>query len=252
MKQQPDKLFQEKLRGYTRPAPPMAWDKIEKQLDRKNNNVIWLRAAAAVLLLMISVPTVYLLLNGTSSQEIAKTNAATNKDSILSLSEVIVTPVLDTNVDPDPNNQNNIKRVHRIPAPVTKVRAEEVAAVVDVPEKNTNTMSTDALADTTAIEFEPRVAYRAPAKEDVDEEDGQSLKLVITAEETTSYFEGEENLLAPEATSKERKTSTFKKLLRKASDLKTNQDPFGELRQKKNEILALNFKSDKKRSQKTN
>jgi hypothetical protein len=86
---------------------------------------------------------------------------------------------------------------------VTKVRAEEVAAVVDVPEKNTNTMSTDALADTT-IEFEARVAYRAPAKEDVDEEDGQSLKLVITAEETTSYFEGEENLLAPEATSRGR------------------------------------------------
>jgi len=53
-----------------------------------------------------------------------------------------------------------------------------------------------------------------------------------------------------EATEDERKQSTLKKLLQKANDLKTNQDPFGELRQRKNEILALNFMNDK-RGQKT-
>jgi hypothetical protein len=34
--------------------------------------------------------------------------------------------------------------------------------------------------------------------------------------------------------------------LQKASDLKSNQDPFGDLREKKNEILALNFKNEKR------
>ena len=39
------------------------------------------------------------------------------------------------------------------------------------------------------------------------------------------------------------------KLLKKANDLKNNHDPMGELRQKKNEILALNFKGEKQRGQ---
>jgi hypothetical protein len=48
-----------------------------------------------------------------------------------------------------------------------------------------------------------------------------------------------------EATPELKKPSTLKKLLDKAYDLKHNQDAFGELRQKKNEILALNFKNEK-------
>jgi hypothetical protein len=52
-----------------------------------------------------------------------------------------------------------------------------------------------------------------------------------------------------QATSGEKKPSTLRKLLDKAYDLKHNQDPFGDLRQKKNEILALNFRSEKQRSQ---
>jgi hypothetical protein len=49
-----------------------------------------------------------------------------------------------------------------------------------------------------------------------------------------------------QATSEEKKSSTFKKLLKKANDLKSNQDPFGDLREKKNEILALNFRNEKR------
>ena len=67
--------------------------------------------------------------------------------------------------------------------------------------------------------------------------------MTITSEETNKYLN--ENALA-EATSEEKKSSTLKKLLKKANDLKNNQDPFGDLRQKKNEILALNFKNEKR------
>jgi hypothetical protein len=52
-----------------------------------------------------------------------------------------------------------------------------------------------------------------------------------------------------DATPEDKKPSTLKKLLRKANELTNNQDPLGDLRQKKNEILALNFKSDKQRGQ---
>ena len=70
-----------------------------------------------------------------------------------------------------------------------------------------------------------------------------SITITITAEETDKYLN--KNAIA-EATSKERKSSTFKKLLKKANELTSNQDPFGDLRVKKNEILALEFKNDRR------
>ncbi len=51
------------------------------------------------------------------------------------------------------------------------------------------------------------------------------------------------------ATSQDDRSSGIKKLLDKANDLKNNQDPFGDLRHMKDEILALNFQSNKKQEQ---
>jgi hypothetical protein len=71
--------------------------------------------------------------------------------------------------------------------------------------------------------------------------------LTISSEETDQYLN--KNTLA-EATAHDKKPSTFKKFLKKANDLKSNQDPFGDLRERKNEILALNFKNDKREQNK--
>jgi hypothetical protein len=70
-----------------------------------------------------------------------------------------------------------------------------------------------------------------------------SITLTYGVEETNKYLD--KSGLA-EATSTGKKSSTFKRLLKKASDLKSNQDPFGDLRERKNEILALNFKGEKR------
>ena len=71
----------------------------------------------------------------------------------------------------------------------------------------------------------------------------RSMTLVFNTRETEAYLD--KNSLG-EATEDGKDASTFKKLLQKARDLKTNQDPIGDLRLKKNEILALNFKNDKR------
>jgi hypothetical protein len=83
--------------------------------------------------------------------------------------------------------------------------------------------------------------YVKPAVETKEKASG--ITLTITVDEANKYLD--KNALA-QATSEERKSSTFKKLLKKANDLKSNQDPFGDLREKKNEILALNFKNEKR------
>jgi hypothetical protein len=78
------------------------------------------------------------------------------------------------------------------------------------------------------------------------ETEHEKITLVYTAKDVEEYLD--KKSLA-EATSDSKKSSTLKKLLKKANDLTNNQDPFGELRQKKNEILALNFKNEKQRGQ---
>jgi len=51
-----------------------------------------------------------------------------------------------------------------------------------------------------------------------------------------------------EATTNNENASSFQKLLQKAGELTTNQSPIAQLRQKKNEILALDFKKEKSES----
>src|SRR5687767_5192520 len=54
MNQQPDKLFREKLYNYQQPASSNAWSKVDAQLDKKNNKFLWLKVAAAILLLVVA------------------------------------------------------------------------------------------------------------------------------------------------------------------------------------------------------
>jgi len=48
-----------------------------------------------------------------------------------------------------------------------------------------------------------------------------------------------------DATSESKDASSIQKLLQKAGELTTNQSPIAQLRSKKNEILALNFRNEK-------
>jgi hypothetical protein len=75
----------------------------------------------------------------------------------------------------------------------------------------------------------------------------RSVTLIFDAEQVNEKFLNK-NLIV-KATPEEKKPSTLRKLLDKAYDLKHNQDPLGNLRQRKNEIFALNFKNDKQRSE---
>lgn len=100
--------------------------------------------------------------------------------------------------------------------------------------------ASDALADPSPEES--KVNSENVAVRDTDK---KSITLIYTAAEVNEKYL--EKRSVAQATLEEDKTSTLKKLLDKAYDLKNNQDPLGDLRQKKNEILAFNFKGDKQR-----
>jgi len=251
MSQQPDKLFSEKLRDFQRPAPASAWDRIEANLEKKNRpGLAWWHIAASIAF-FAAVGYVTFVHNTDSPKQ----------------------PIADAEVKA-PDNKTTT------PVPPAEIQNQEKTGITDVPhlasaetpksavktfpgdrdakqkaksqtEQSSQTLTTPAEEPVIELEDAHR-DYVASAEiissKDENEniskhEDTNSFKFTVTANETEKYLN--KTALA-QATTEDQKPSTFKKLLHKANDLKSNQDPFGDLRDKKNEILALNFKNEKR------
>ncbi|MFM8912327.1 MAG: hypothetical protein ACKOE6_05315 [Flammeovirgaceae bacterium] len=70
-----DELFKNKLEHHSLPPSAEAWDKVERQLEKKNKPVIWWRAAAAVLLVSVVGWWAYTWQSsGNVNQNVAKSN----------------------------------------------------------------------------------------------------------------------------------------------------------------------------------
>jgi hypothetical protein len=244
MNQQPDKLFRDKLQSFQTPAPSGAWNRIEANLDKKNDKILWFRIAASLLLVAIAA---YLLWPANSINTPQPELAGKTKN------QEIVTPEQKKEeqiVAPVPVQENKIAKKEAAPRKrtITKQRdvineqAQDVERIDETSiAQNANTsVENNTAVDTQAISTlsETQTAVVAVAET-------QKVKIIFSAEEVDNKYLDKKALA--EATSDEKKSSTLKKLLDKAYDLKYNQDPFGDLRQKKNEILALNFRTDKQR-----
>jgi hypothetical protein len=257
MNQQPDKLFRDKLESFSRPAPASAWDKIEAGLDKKNNTggIGW-KVAASLLILIVAGYILWTVLHNSTTpsqqlvnkdkqqpqQSIPQKNAehtpapdSTEKSNTGVYTESVTQPVQKTeSVTTDKYKQQPEQTTTPLPVDDDAATQPELVAEVITPQPAAEEVPAIAVVETpdvAATQHERAVATQ------------QSITLVFSADETDNYLN--KNLSA-EATDEEQKPSTFKKLLKKAQDLKNNQDPVGELRQKKNEILALNFKNEKR------
>ncbi len=243
--QQPDKFFREKLADYHKPAPVGAWDKIESSLKKSETKFAWWKVAASLLLLAAIAYVLWLQTSSPNTQPISQTRPEIESPSDKSIDPKIDSPEKSKNPDELETEQASIsigakdkkssdKKVRSKPIGAHKKNSSEVTSIGPAStEENFEPVETPS-PETVSSEVVPSIQ---PIKK------SSSITMTITTEETDKYLD--KNALA-EATSKERKSSTFKKLLKKANELTTNQDPFGDLRVKKNEILALKFKNDKR------
>ena len=271
-KEQPDKLFHEKLADFEKAAPTNAWDRIEAGLDGNKKLAVpyWRVAAAAILVIgLVS----YLVLNrtneapapiaeainenpidhsNTSKPEVpAVTDSGVVTDRVSGMSETAVSEKDGKKEDTKPaSGKPKLNRTQPRPNPntgnsIASREPDESAApeTVDTPKAVEEIVaeSTDRLL--TENHTQVASANRPPASNE-----RESITLIMTADDTKAYLKKNSE---DGATPGSRKTSTLKRVLQKASELKSSdQDPIGDLRQMKNEILALNFKSEKHREQK--
>jgi ABC-type nickel/cobalt efflux system permease component RcnA len=253
MNQQPDKLFRDKLEGFHKPVPTAAWNKIEAGLQKKNNKTIWLKVAAAVLLVAVAAFLVWTN-QRTPAEQLATDTIQNNKkenqgqdqkhDQTEAKEESIVQP----EQMPPPIATTIGKKASRTKSiqspPVKSVEEEPIVIEEPVIEELVSFTPPANTTDSSVVETTNTMEETIIVASSTEEEQDQSRVLVLSVEEVNAKYLDKEALA--KATSAQKKSSTFRKLLNKAYDLKYNQDPFGELRQKKNEILALNFKSEKR------
>ncbi|MEJ1239410.1 hypothetical protein WBG78_14840 [Chryseolinea sp. T2] len=275
MNQQPDKLFRDKLQHYQKAAPASAWDKIAVSKEEKKRHNTWLKVAASLLLIVGFWTTLELTLSDSSNEHLANEESAApaagtsqeaQKKSIQeedSQASGMPSVAEQTAATPTENGATTgfaKKATTNAVDHGKETRRSHDLTKVAAATNNYNGVSTritsdapEVIADVQPLD-EPGTRLNNNSVNDENEAVvarnevvANGVKLTYNVDDVSAYLEKNINT---DATDEEKKQSTLKKLLQKANDLKTNQDPFSELRQRKNEILALNFMNEK-RGQKT-
>lgn len=250
MNQQPDKFFREKLQGYQKQAPADAWQRISGNVRKKNHAGLWLRIAAAVALLVTGTLLIYPLLQSNEQQRVAENETSREREPLASVSETEKKDSLsgsDTHAQDRGTAKDPILHSEK-QTPISR-KAPKKKAVVPSPEQSAElpVAVNEPVHDTIPSALEKSSHFAATEGSVVSEEaDAQSknVTIIFSAEEVNrKYLVKNTNT---EATHNEKESSGLRKLLDKAYDLKHNQDPLGDLRQKKDEILAMNFRNDKR------
>ena len=245
MNQQPDKFFRDKLHGYQKSVSPEAWNRISQNLDHKNRRGLWLKVAASIALLATTGILLYPTLRSDNTIAITEkvTPATVDKEATVTSPPVIA----DTTQPAEKNDAHQTNKTTLRPRQTihkNKPQIKKSATAPEEPLQIPEVASTDIQPPQQPKENEPVVATASAEEKIVEQSSG--VTIVFSAEEVNKYVTKNEDT---GATTHDKSSSTFKKLLDKAYDLKHNQDPLGGLRQKKNEILAMNFRNEKERTQ---
>lgn len=251
MNQQPDKFFRDKLQGYEKVVSPGVWSRVSGNLPAKKNNMLWIRIAAGVALL---VTASILIIRYPDRTE---THVATHTEKPATAPPTRPGDPQQKTQETETESSGGPSKIPNNAAPDSnrrrEVPARKESKSATPPPQASNDPAIESLAGPVEKLTEPSLlsGAQSPLREETTmadvaiDEQNKNITIVLTAKEVNERYLKKKNTEV-QATSEEKASSGLRKLLDKASDLKHNQDPFGDLRQKKNEILALNFKTSKR------
>lgn len=246
MNQQPDKLFRDKLEHFQKPVSENAWSRIENNLDQKKSPFLILKIAAV---LAVVIGLGWWLMMDNTADTTRQADVRTTKPKQIEKS--VIPPVELPSEKATPLAEAKPKPIK---AKAPGIKRNNTPSHQSIPkEKNGNYVQRQFENTSSVAETEPQQNIIKDETNVVTESEQNSVRisgntLVLSADEVNAKYLHHENL-QEQATSENKKPSTLQRLLNKVNDLKNNQDPLGELRQKKDEILALNFRGEKQRNQ---
>jgi len=249
MSQQPDKLFRDKLYQYERPVSPDAWKRIAATRKRVFPTVY--KVAATLLLLAAATFIIFRPFHERSGTAIA---VDTPDNTVIPPARTETTPakpLADATPDKQPDNvvqadkakPKQPRQTNAIASAKKDVKKEEKAGNEQVETKTMDDHLSVAMAQETVFTPDATESIMIPP----DTSGRKTVTIVLSAEVVNEKYLSQEKI--SEATTTTKETSSLRKLLDIAYDLKHNQNPIGDLRQKKDEILAFNFKRGKERNE---
>lgn len=259
MSQHPDNLFRDKLRNYQRLPSSEAWNRVSQNLHKKYKRRIILKVAACALLL--ATATILLL---PSPQHVDlrisenSTDAPVNPPAIPKLpddrkatdvhsetkAEQQPTPTRPNEPAPEDHENHTWRPVED---PEHKTASERLSMPDPAGEPDIPIRFEQQIVMEESVRVENQADETQGIDVETDQEERKKVTIVFTADEVNRKYLTKN--AETEATTGEENPSGLKKLLNKAYDLKHNQDLLGDLRQKKNEILAMNFRNEKHTTQ---
>lgn len=222
MTSQPDKLFRDTLENFQRPAPVGAWDKIEQKLAKPNPKIMWLRIAAGIVLLTAAAILVWPVENTEHAITKNEDNNSVKKDEAISTPPLKKEAEIKDEAKQSTHTYTAKTKTVRTEIDVEKKEQESIPPVNDTPSLIDSPETNELVAELTPEEKEP-----------------VSRKLVYTADEVNSKFLKKK--LPPEATPESKEASGIQKLIGLAYAAKNSEAGLGELRQKKDDLLAFSF-----------
>jgi hypothetical protein len=224
MKPHIDTLFKSKLEHYATPAPQHAWDRIEAGLSKPTDKKFWLKIAAGFLLM---VAATWLAVNGLPENKPLAGQLPAEAESHVVMPEINRTiPLSQKELSPVTDQVKPIKRFKN----------------VYITESVTPELQREVIA-----EAQPEVTEPIAAILDIEEPVAQpatGMVIVLTAEEVNAKYLVKTS--EQEATSEQKKSSRLQRLAVMAHNL-SNEDILGDLRDRKNELFAFNFRDNHER-----
>lgn len=227
-----DKLFKEKLEEHSLQPSAQAWEKVEAHIGKKNKMVLWLRVAAAVMLLGVLT---FAALNWNNGYEAPKEQIVNQESGVGSQEEGV-------KKSEEKVASNNKK---------SEVRSQKSEAGTQHSGRSTRhlapgTQSIKPIAEEPveqiAIVPEPAIIPELPAEPTV---------VKATKGITLTYSLPTKKQTAPvEPMIADVKKTGFERVIEIAKEVKNGDNPMGELRQAKDDIFALDFKKDKDKTKK--
>ncbi|HRJ31688.1 MAG TPA: hypothetical protein PLV21_13465 [Cyclobacteriaceae bacterium] len=236
MTPQPDNLFRDKLEHFQLKPSPEAWNRIEAGLTKPARKSLWLKIAAGLVLL--SVASV-ILWNITPKQD----NVITAQQDNTVESTPGEVKVLDKNIA----TENLLaEEKEQISTPALNKKHKEVIISHNTPVALIETQPEESLPALEILTTETLLAQT----DNTEAESAAGVYLVLTADEVNQKYL--KPLPEQEATNEDKKSSRIQMLMSVAHNLKNGEHALGDLRQKKDEIFALNFIDEKKHESKKN
>lgn len=185
-----------------------------------------MRLAAAVAVVGLLT---FVILNRqtTTTNELATTTPAVTKPEVK-----MTAPVESKNTEPEKQEQKVVRSKQAVPAP--KTVQEELPSVASMPTQ------VETIAQVEFEKTEVVAEVPTPVK--------KSIVLVYELPTITAAAQAPAPVETVVVAGDEKQTG-FQKILETAKDVKNSDNPWGELREAKNELLALDFKKDKNRNQ---